>query len=191
MIKKLSAFLLVLLPILVMANEADLSWSAPLQNEDGSFIADTCITDPNTCLAGYNIYYGTATGTYTLGPINIPNPTIVTYTVTGLQNNTTYYFVATAYNAGGQESAFSGEASKIIPPIRPGPPTGLTVSPDNNTAYTYSISDNVLVMIPIGTVLSTTPCDSTMSMNGLYRVDIDLVNYIGSIQPPLVFAECI
>ena len=162
--------------------EATLTWTPPTQNTDGSALTD---------LAGYRIYYGTASGTYTLGPIDVADPTAVEYVVTGLNNDTTYYFVATSYNSAGTESAYSNEASKTTPPLTPNPPANLTVSPDNLTAYTYSISTDKLVMIPVGTVTSTTPCDGTMSMNGLYRVDRNTVDYVGSIQPPVVFAECI
>lgn len=183
MLKEIGLGLLLLLsPVALLAAEATLSWTPPTQNEDGS---------PLTDLAGYKIYYGTATGVYTQGPIDIANPATVTYVVSGLANDTTYHFVATAYNTSGVESAYSNEAIKTTAPLRPNPPLGLTVNPDNLIAYTYSISADVLRMVPIGTVLSNTPCDTTMSMNGLYRVNRDSVNLIGSVQPPVVFAECI
>lgn len=184
MIKKLSVFVLSTLLTfnIAWAAEATLSWTPPTQNEDGS---------PLTDLAGYNFYYGTATGVYDQGPINLPDPTATEYVVTGLANDTTYYFVATAYNTAGTESQYSGEATKTIGPLAPKAPTNLTVNPEDGTAYTYSISVDRLVMIPIGTVPGDTPCDTSMSMNGLYRVDRDSVNYVGSIQPPVVFADCV
>jgi hypothetical protein len=167
---------------IALAADADLSWTAPTQNEDGSVLTD---------LAGYKIYYGTATGTYDLGPIDIADPTALSYVVTGLANDTTYYFVATAYNTNGVESQYSNEATKTTAPLAPNPPLNLTVNPENGTAYTYSISVDKVVMIPIGTVPGNTPCDTTMSMNGLYRVDRDTVDYVGTIQPPVVFADCV
>jgi hypothetical protein len=39
---------------------------------------------------------------------------ITTYTVTGLETGTTYFFVVTAYNSSGTESSFSNEVSKTI-----------------------------------------------------------------------------
>lgn len=68
--------------------------------------------DPNseTDLAGYKIYYGTASGVY--GP-----PIVVgvqtTFTVAGLPPGT-YFFAVTAYNASGLESGYSNEVSKTI-----------------------------------------------------------------------------
>ncbi len=79
-----------------------LSWTPPTENEDG-----TALTD----LAGYNIYYGDAQGTYP-NSIRIDNPGISTYVVGNLTPKT-YYFVATAFNAFGVESQYSNEAVKV------------------------------------------------------------------------------
>jgi len=87
----------------VALGSATLSWTAPTQNNDGS---------PLTDLAGYKIYYGTNQGNYST-TIQIDNPGIATYVVENL-TPTTYYFVATAFNASGVESAFSGEAIKVV-----------------------------------------------------------------------------
>ena len=78
-----------------------LTWSVPTANAD-----ETALTD----LAGYKVYYGTASESYTT-PIDAGN--VTTYTVTGLSTGT-YYFAVTAYNSTGDESGFSNEASKII-----------------------------------------------------------------------------
>jgi hypothetical protein len=77
----------------------ELSWLAPTENDDGS---------PLTDLAGYKLYWGTAPGEYTDSVI-IENPSVVTYLVDNLVPNT-YYFVATAVNAAGEESDYSAEA---------------------------------------------------------------------------------
>lgn len=182
--RKLSVFLAsFLLSINVaIAAEAVLSWTPPTENEDGSALTD---------LAGYKFYYGTTSGVYDLGPIDLPDPAATTYTVTGLDYDTTYYFVATAYNTSGTESVYSNEATKTTAPLRPNPPLNLTVNPDNLTAYTYSISVNKVVMIPVGTVPSNTPCDPTMSMNGYNLVDTNAVELLANIQPPVAFADCI
>lgn len=80
-----------------------LSWTAPTQNEDG-----TALTD----LAGYKIYYGKSSRSYT-SQIRIDNPGVTTYVVDNLTPDT-YYFAATAFNASGIESSFSGEAIKTV-----------------------------------------------------------------------------
>ncbi|MGQ0811708.1 MAG: fibronectin type III domain-containing protein [Nitrospiraceae bacterium] len=65
--------------------------------------------DPS--VSGYNIYYGTMSGSYE-GVINVGGNT--EYTISNLEPGTTYYFAVTAYNDGG-ESGFSGEVSKTVP----------------------------------------------------------------------------
>jgi fibronectin type 3 domain-containing protein len=91
--------------------------------------------DPNTeaDLAGYNIYYGTATRGYG-SPIDVGNQT--EYTVNGLEEGQTYYFAAAAYDTNGNESDYSNEVSETIPvqeptPDEPGiePPKNLVWSP--------------------------------------------------------------
>lgn len=80
-----------------------LSWSAPTQNEDGTTLTD---------LAGYKIYYGTSSRNYT-NEILIENPSVTTFVVDNLSPNT-YYFAATALDASGDESRYSGEAVRVL-----------------------------------------------------------------------------
>jgi hypothetical protein len=87
----------------ISLGSATLSWSAPTENEDGTTLTD---------LAGYKLYWGTTPGTYT-DSATIDNPSITTYVVDNLAPGT-YEFVATAYNADGVESRFSGTATKVI-----------------------------------------------------------------------------
>jgi len=61
----------------------------------------------NVGVKGYKIYYGTKPvvkdgDTYDLGPIDAGD--VLTTTVKGLNNGTTYYFAVTAYDAAGNES---------------------------------------------------------------------------------------
>lgn len=86
-----------------------LSWEAPTENTDGT---------PLTDLDGYRIYHGcTASGQYERPVIDIPDPTVLSHTVDGLEG--TCYFVATAYNVDGVESDFSGEAVSVQPVTEP------------------------------------------------------------------------
>jgi hypothetical protein len=80
-----------------------LSWSAPIENEDG-----TALTD----LVGYRIYYGTAPGNYAHSVL-IDNPSVTTTLIQNLVP-ATYYVVATAVNAAGVESAYSNVATKTV-----------------------------------------------------------------------------
>ena len=66
--------------------------------------------DSNTApdVAGYKIYYGTASGTYDHA-IDVGN--VTTYMLTGLMQGQTYFIVTTAYNTSGNESGYSNEVS--------------------------------------------------------------------------------
>jgi fibronectin type 3 domain-containing protein len=68
----------------------------------------TLAWDTSDEAAGYKIYYGTASNTYTSVVDVGPN---LTYTFTDLPDGNTYYFAATAYDATYLESDFSTEIS--------------------------------------------------------------------------------
>ena len=70
----------------------------------------------DTIVAGYNIYYGGASGTYT-NEICVGNATNAT--ISGLIQGTTYYFAATTYASSGAESLLSSEVSYLVPPDAP------------------------------------------------------------------------
>ena len=70
--------------------------------------------NPSTsAVAGYNVYRGSQSG----GPYQILNPGLqsLAFTDSNVQSGTTYYYVVTAVDANGIESAFSDEASAVIP----------------------------------------------------------------------------
>ena len=89
LIAMLAASLLLVCSASAMAGDITIAW------------------DPNSesDLAGYKIYYGTASGVYGT-PIIIGTQT--TYTLTGLPPGT-YYITVTAFNASGLESGYSNE----------------------------------------------------------------------------------
>jgi uncharacterized protein YxeA len=70
--------------------------------------------DPNSepDLAGYKIYYGTASRTYG-GPIDVGN--VTQHTVRDLEPGIKYFFAATAYNEDGYESDYSNEVMWGVP----------------------------------------------------------------------------
>jgi len=59
-------------------------------------------------IAGYRIYYGTGSRAYNWF-IDVGN--VLTHTVSGLTDGSTYYFAAKAYNTSNVESAYSAEVS--------------------------------------------------------------------------------
>ena len=88
----------------VAVGSATLTWSAPTQNSDGT---------PLTDLAGYKVYWGTSSHSYS-GTATLNNPGLATYVVDGLAPSNTYYFAITAVNSTGTESSPSNEATKTI-----------------------------------------------------------------------------
>ena len=84
-------------------DSARLTWVAPKTTADGSTLRD---------LAGFRIYYGTASKNYTAS-ITVANPAATTYTVRSLPPGT-YYFVVKAFDKSRAESAPSAEVSKTI-----------------------------------------------------------------------------
>ena len=94
----------------VVTGTATLTWTAPSTKADGSPLDD---------LAGFWIYYGTDSGSYSQTPIRVPCALsdagrTITHQVTNLPAGNTYYFVVTAYNTSQAESAYSNEGSKTI-----------------------------------------------------------------------------
>jgi hypothetical protein len=83
---------------------ATLSWSPPTQNTDGTTL---------TNLAGFRISYGSSSGALNQ-TIEVANPGLATYVVTGLSSGN-WYFAVRAYNSSGAESANSSVVSKTIP----------------------------------------------------------------------------
>ena len=61
--------------------------------------------------AGYRVYYGTASKTYS---VNTNAGTATTATIDNLSDGATYYFAVKAYDSAGVESAFSNEVTKTL-----------------------------------------------------------------------------
>jgi len=100
-------------PVAVAApGQVTLSWAAP-------------VSDGGATISGYEVFVGTRSGHEAVTPVN-PEPIPgTTYTVTGLKNGVTYYFVVRAVNAAGV-SPKSAEAS-ATPASAPLAPTAVTV----------------------------------------------------------------
>jgi hypothetical protein len=88
--------------VTVGVRQAMLSWTAPTQNVDGSAL---------TNLAGYKVYWGTGSRSYP-NTADVSGASNTSHTLT--LNPGTYFFAVTALDSSGNESAFSGEVSKIV-----------------------------------------------------------------------------
>jgi len=88
----------------VVIRDARVAWQAPTTNTDGS---------PITGLTGYKVYYGTSPGVYTQS-VTVDDATTL-QTVFALPADGSWYFVVTAINASGRESASSPEVTLTLP----------------------------------------------------------------------------
>jgi hypothetical protein len=89
--------------IAVTTGSATLTWSAPIDNTNGS---------PLTDLAGYHVYYGTSATALTT-QVSVSGSNSTSYVLGGLTAGT-YYFAITAYGSDGTESPQSNVTSKTI-----------------------------------------------------------------------------
>ena len=83
-----------------------LSWMPPSDNTDGSNLVD---------LAGYRIYYGTTSGSYS-ETVDLNTPGVSSFLVENL-GDAEWFFVMTAYTSSGIESAYTPEVSAVIASI--------------------------------------------------------------------------
>jgi hypothetical protein len=88
---------------ILVTGTAQLSWSAPTQNVDGSTLRD---------LAGYRIYGGRSTETLVPFAV-VTDPGELGFRVGGLSSGT-WYFGVSAVNSEGSESALSNIGSKTL-----------------------------------------------------------------------------
>jgi hypothetical protein len=88
--------------VAMTTSSATLSWTPPTQNSDGSAL---------TNLAGYKVYWGTTQGSYSNAELVGNN--VTSHMVSNL-TPATWYFVVTARNTQGVESAYSNVAQKTV-----------------------------------------------------------------------------
>ncbi|VAW38960.1 hypothetical protein MNBD_GAMMA01-1342 [hydrothermal vent metagenome] len=134
---------LMFAPLYAIAGDATLTWNAPTTNTDAS-----CVTDH----AGFNVYFGTSSGSYNTELTNVPatcNDTGVdagtgcgniiscNYIATDIPDGMRY-FVVTAFDLAGNNSEPSNEQSKLIDGTSPSSPANLTVDINVNVTVTVN-----------------------------------------------------
>src|SRR2546423_8749087 len=131
--------------------------------------------NPNveTNLAGYKLYYGGASRTYT----NTTTLGLVTTSmILGLFSGTTYYFALTAYNLQGQESDFSSEVV-YTPPLGTNLLSGPSISAVANQTinknltssaipFTVSDPDTLLSLVTVQASAANTTLLPTVTLGG-------------------------
>jgi len=123
--------------------------------------------NPSPTGVSYNLYYGTASRTYT-NEQSVGN--VTNATVSGLIPGTTYYFAATAVGATGEESVFSNEFVYSVPGVAPTMSSIPDQVADENSAtgpLPFTVSDALvpasnlvvsatssnLVLVPVSNIL--------------------------------------
>jgi hypothetical protein len=74
----------------------------------------TWVANVEPDLAGYKIYVGTNSGTYSFPGSPFVTGKVTSYTISSLPKGKTYYVAISAYNRTGDESELSTEVSKSI-----------------------------------------------------------------------------
>jgi hypothetical protein len=169
-----------------------------VQHVHGASITLAWDPGPETNLAGYKLYYGAASGSYS-AVVDVGNFTSLT--ISSLEAGKTYYFAATAYGTGGEESGMSNELRYDTPGpdsnfVSPGTaPNGQdrnvlppAAAPDGKGSYTINASagPNGSVIpsgnIPVGGGSSKTFIIRPKIGYRVGRVNIDGVymNYVSS-----------
>ena len=110
-------------------------------------------TEPE--VAGYKVYYGTATRNYTQN-VKITSPDITTCTIINLTEGQKYYFAATAYNAELIESDYSAEVFTTITPVTTSVPTTTTTVQPTTSSSTTSLLPTTTTTVQPTTSSSTT-----------------------------------
>jgi len=96
---------------------------------------------PESNIDGYRVHYGTSSGYYEQN-VDVGNHT--SCTISGLEEGTSYYFAATAYNTNNVESSLSEELAHTIANQPPPPPidTDGDGIPDNDEINIYGTDPN-------------------------------------------------
>jgi Fibronectin type III domain/Glucodextranase, domain B/Bacterial Ig domain len=125
----ITLFLVFLSPALLFAGSAILRWEPNAESDFNN----------------YNVYYGTQSRSYEQ-PVPVGKST--SYNLNELDADRTYYFAVTAIDTSGNESGFSAEVSKTIPPQTDNTAPTLTIN--SPTAADQYDTDTATIQIAGG-----------------------------------------
>lgn len=188
---RIFALIVSLFASIAVAGEAQLSWTFPTQNTDGTTIpasGDGSLTDTV-------IEWGSCSGgafDVKAGEFAVSVPTN-TYTVPNLAP-ATHCFRAKVTNTYGVVSDWSGTVNKVIAPPKPNPPVLLVID-----TMAYELTDNpaqgirlgrLVGTVPVGTVCGDTPLAYT-ERGAYYEVSLADVALTKMPKSAVVVARCI
>jgi len=194
-VKSVVAIACLLLSAGAAAGTATLNWTNPTTYTDGTPM-------PLSDLSSITLQYGQCpdgkTMPATVSTVSVPESAttpVTTYTVTGLANSPAtgtpviYCFQANAVSPTHGASAWTNPVSKQMPPpAPPSAPSGLSVTAV--TAYTFEKQPDRLAFLAVGTVTPGTQCDASQPVGPYFVVPRAAVTWYGTVQPPLVVAQC-
>lgn len=165
----LSGLLLLLLAILSLlvpaahAGQVTVAWDA----------------NPEPEVAGYKIYYGTRSGSYTAS-LDAGNATSIL--LSGLQDGATYFFAAVAYDASRNESGFSNEITYAVPAgaaAGGGPSSGSTSCFIATAAFGSYRAPEVILLQKFRDRFLLTNAPGKLFVEFYYRVSPPIADFIG------------
>lgn len=115
------------------------------------------------------------------------NPTC-DYTWYGLTG--THYWMVTAKDPSGSESAFSAQVAVAPLGSLPMPPTSIFVKAQSQVFAVKQTKDHLATTNAVGTVPTNTPCDVTQRVNDMFVVPVSAVTWYGNVRPQVVVAKC-
>lgn len=158
----------LLLPQACKAASADIAWTAPVKNCNGT---------PLTDLSGYSMTYGR-------NQVTLP-ATANAHTVTGLAPGS-WWFSLAALTAAGERSEFITVSRTVTPD------EFTTVVAQ--TAFMAVRQNDAYVMLPVGSVPGGTKCDSNNGViaggKSYFAVPSSAVQWYGSTKPTVALATC-
>lgn len=123
---------------------ATLAWAAPTTYTDGKPISN---------LSGYKIYTGTVSGSYSQN-IDIGNTS--SYTLSNLNDATTYYFAVKAYDASGNVSNYSNQVAYTTPAAPP-PPALYTLTASAGSGGSITPSGSIAISQGLNQTFTISP----------------------------------
>jgi hypothetical protein len=134
----------------------------------------------------YTFYRGTSPKDLTTDVTTSPTCDHTWYGMTGVQ-----YYMVTAKDPSGAESAFSAQVAVGLQTAVPHAPTSLYVKGGAQVYAVKQSKDHLATTVPVGTVPLDTPCDTTQRVNDMFIVSRDKVAWYGNVKPQAVVASCI
>lgn len=158
------------------------SWHNPTQNTDESSLPPELIQQTTVVWAATQAGLPASTLTKVVtGPA----------TSTSISLNPGTWFVAAKTTAkNGNTSVLSAAVQLTVSDPVPNPPTGVTVTAVETTAFQVIGTLDKFTLLPVGTVPAGTACNPTQSVNGHYGVPRASVAWFGSVKPQAVVAKC-